>query len=134
MVLTGSCQCGSVRYEIQGRPIEVYVCHCLECRKQSSSAFGISVIVAATDFSLRSGALKSWSRPTDSGRTLECAFCENCGSRIWHGSPGDSTISVKGGSLDQAIDLSAAGHIWTSRKLPGVVIPDGNKQFPEEPD
>ena len=23
---------------------------------------------------------------------------------------------------------------WTSRKLPGVVIPDGATQFPEEPD
>jgi hypothetical protein len=29
---------------------------------------------------------------------------------------------------------TSAIHIWTTRKLPGVVIPDGNAQFPEEPD
>ena len=32
---TGGCQCGGVRYEV------VFVCHCRECRRQSSSAFGI---------------------------------------------------------------------------------------------
>jgi len=36
--------------------------------------------------------------------------------------------------LDKPVDLGAAIHIWTTRKLPGVVIPSGNQQFDEEPD
>jgi hypothetical protein len=130
----GGCQCGSVRYELRSPPLEVYVCHCAECRKQSASAFGISAIVRSTDFALTRGAPKRWSRPTDSGRTLNCFFCPDCGSRVWHGDVDrDETISVKGGSLDEPIDLSAAVHIWTSRTLKGVIIPEHAERYSHEP-
>ena len=80
----GGCQCGTVRYQCPKEPLELYVCHCLECRHQSASAFGISYIVARSDLQLLRGQdnLKFWIRNTDSGRTLECAFCTNCGSRL----------------------------------------------------
>ena len=134
MSLTGGCQCGAVRYAIAGEPIAVYVCHCRECRKQSASAFGISLLVPKGAFSLQRGEVRTWSRRTDSGRTLDCMFCGTCGSRVWHASPGSATITVKGGSLDQPVDLTAAIHIWTSRKLPGVIIPEGAACCAEEPE
>ncbi len=113
----------------------LYVCHCRECQKQSASAFGISVIVRRSDFRVTRGEVKVWSRATDSGGTLVCAFCPHCGSRLWHDSGGAAdTISVKGGSMDRAVDLRSAVHIWTSRKLSGVVIPETAAQFPGEPD
>ncbi len=131
--ITGGCQCGHLRYEITEAPTELYVCHCRECRKQSASAFGISVIVPKTGFRLTEGTPKTWSRPTDSGRILDCNFCPNCGSRVWHEGVTFQTLSVKGGSLDQPPDLSQAIHIWTSRKLPGVEIPAGAETHSEEP-
>ena len=74
-----------------------------------------------------------WSR-ADSGRTLTCAFCPQCRLALWHqGDDPAAPISVKGGSLDAPPDLGAAVHIWTARKLSGVVIPDGVRQFPGEP-
>jgi len=133
-VLTGGCQCGAVRYEIAGAPEKIFVCHCRECRKQSASAFGISVSTRVADFRLVQGAIQHWTRDTDSGKRLRCVFCPRCGSRLWHeGEPKGRIISVKGGSLDEPPDLGAAIHIWTSRKLAGVVIPAGRPQFPEEP-
>jgi len=133
--VSGGCQCGGVRYEISGRPVALYACHCSECRKQSASAFGISLIVRRTDFRLTKGATRRWSRGTNSGRILHCAFCPDCGSRLFHeGGPERETISVKGGSVDQPLDLSEAVHIWTTRKLPGVLIPEHAEQFPHEPD
>ena len=132
--LTGGCQCGDIRYEIRGEPVDLYVCHCRECRKQSSSAFGISVLVRAADFILLSGAPRVWSRPAAVAGSLDCAFCPNCGSRIFHGNiDSDETVSIKGGSLDSPPDLSHAKHIWVSRKLPGVVIPDHVETHAEEP-
>jgi hypothetical protein len=133
--LKGGCQCGAIRYEIVAPPARVYVCHCLECRKQSASAFGISVWVRRTDFSLLSGRQRFWSRPTDSGRVLDCAFCPECGSRLWHEyAGGDSKfLTIKGGSLDDPVDLSVATHVWVKRKLAGVIIPDGVPQFSEQP-
>ncbi len=133
MTLTGGCQCGAVRYDVSAEPLEIYICHCRECQKQSASAFGISVIVPARAFTLRQGRLATWSRPTDSGKVLDCMFCIMCGTRICHSEPGGQTISVKGGSLDQPPDLMGVTHIWTSRALPGVVIPHGVARFAEEP-
>ncbi|GIK95968.1 MAG: hypothetical protein BroJett029_01770 [Alphaproteobacteria bacterium] len=132
---SGGCQCGAVRYDVTGPPLETYVCHCLECRKQSSSAFGISVIVRSADVRLLQGELRRWSRAADSGRTVDCFFCPRCGSRVWHGDKDrGGTVSIKGGSLDLVVDLRHAVHIWTSRKLPGVLVPADVRQFPTEPD
>lgn len=131
--LTGRCQCGAAVYSISAEPLAVYVCHCRECQKQSASAFGISVTVAKSHFYLERGHVRTWSRTTDSGRTLHCKFCGACGSRLWHEGPDRDELSVKGGSLDRPVDLSTAIHIWTSRKLPGVLIPEGAPQFAEEP-
>jgi hypothetical protein len=100
--LAGGCQCGAVPYEITGQPVSLYVCHCRACQKQSSSAFGISVIVKHSDFRVTRGEVEVWSRAADSGGTLACAFCPACGSLIWHEAVGATeTISVKGGSMDE---------------------------------
>jgi hypothetical protein len=82
---------------------------------------------------LLQGTPKFWTRDTDTGRKLRCAFCPDCGSRLWHESEG-GWVTLKGGSLDRPVDVSHAIHLWTKRKLPGVVIPDGAVQYPGEPD
>ena len=130
----GGCQCGAIRYESTGTPLALYVCHCRECRKQSASAFGISLVAPQAGFRVVRGAPRTWSRPTDTGHMLDCAFCAECGSRLWHQRRGaTATLNIKGGSLDQPLDLSDAIHIWTARKLPGVRLPDGATLFPFEP-
>jgi len=53
--MTGGCQCGGVRFELWDAPEAVYVCHCIECRRQSGSAFGISLIARAGTFRLTAG-------------------------------------------------------------------------------
>ena len=129
-MLTGGCQCGAIRYQVAATPSRIYVCHCTECRAQSSSAFGISVIVPPDAVSLTQGAPRVWSRPTASGKLLACAFCPDCGSRIWHrNAPDADEMSIKGGSLDEPVDLTGAVHIWTISKLPGVVIPAGAPHY-----
>jgi hypothetical protein len=130
----GGCQCGAVRYAFDGEPTEIYVCHCRECQKQSASAFGISVSVPRAALHLTRGAPRFWARRTDTGKRLECAFCPDCGTRVWHqGEPTNPILSVKGGSLDDPVDLRGAVHIWTVRMLPGLVLPEGAVSFPGEP-
>lgn len=132
-MLTGSCQCGEICYESNGEPISLYICHCRECQKQSASAFGMSLDVPRDGLKLTKGSPKYWTRSTDSGQKLKCAFCPTCGSRLWHESdPVSNIISIKAGSLDIPIDVSNAIHVWVSRKLNGVIILDDAKQFSEE--
>jgi hypothetical protein len=132
-VLTGGCQCGVVRYAIAEPPLRLYVCHCRECQKQSASAFGMSLFVHRAAFAVTRGATQSWSRKADSGRTMACHFCAVCGSRLWHARDGIETISVKAGSLDVPVDVSRAIHIWASRKVPGLILPQDAEQHAEEP-
>jgi hypothetical protein len=132
---SGGCQCGAVRYELTGATSGLYVCHCRECQKQAASAFGISLVVPHAALRVTHGAPELWSRTTDSGHTVDCAFCANCGSRLWHQRRGVvRTVSVKGGSLDDPVDFGSAVHIWTSRMLPGMVVPEGAIQFSGEPE
>ena len=132
-MFTGGCQCGALRYRALADPIRVYCCHCTECRAQSASAFGISVIVPAAAVALTRGQPRIWSRPTHAGKRLDCAFCADCGSRIWHAeAPKGDEVSIKGGSVDGGIDLTGADHIWTASKLPGIVIPGGARQFQQD--
>jgi hypothetical protein len=126
----GGCQCGAVRYELTAAPLAAYACHCKECRKQSASAFGISLLMDRAHLRLVSGELKQWNRPTDSGGTMACHFCPDCGTRLWHiGSLEPDTASVKGGSLDAPPDFDTLFHIWTCQKLPGLPLPAGAQTF-----
>ncbi len=130
----GGCQCGAVRFQSDGEPLALYVCYCRECQKQSSSAFGLSLVVRRSGLRLMSGATKVWSRSTDSGGRLNCVFCPTCGSRLYHESaPTSDTVTIKAGCLDEPVDLSTAIYIWTKRKLPGVVVPQGAIEHSEEP-
>lgn len=69
-----------------------------------------------------------WTRPTDSGNTLECYFCKTCGVRILHrsilpdGTPKE-TLSVKGGCVE-GLTWEGVKHIYTrSARVP---VPEGS--------
>lgn len=132
---SGRCQCGSVVFECAETPLALYACHCTECRKQSGSAFGMSYQVPKASLALIEGEPKLWPRVADSGNRVDCFFCPDCGSRLWHENSGSPDgITVKAGALDAPVDFSSAIHIWTVSRLPGLVIPAQALSFEREPD
>src|SRR5262245_11006319 len=122
--MDGGCQCGGVRYRVEGEPLALAVCHCTECQRQTGSAFGMSLALPASGFQLLSGELKTFSVRCDSGRTKQCAFCPACGTRIYH-QVAASALSLKPGTLDDTSWLRPKSHYWTKRRQPWVVIPEG---------
>ena len=92
--------------------------------------------VALQDFELVSGDLKFWSTTAEDGSVKNCAFCTDCGTRIYHASDDPSeTISLKAGSLDNISQFSPVAHIWTKSaqqwldlKRPGILV------YPDQPD
>ncbi|KAK0669325.1 hypothetical protein QBC41DRAFT_109331 [Cercophora samala] len=43
--MNASCQCGSIRFKTPlPKPLALYICHCVACQRQTSSAFGLSAI------------------------------------------------------------------------------------------
>jgi hypothetical protein len=127
----GGCQCGSVRYRVQGKPLALAVCHCTECQRQSGSAFGMSLAVPGESFRLLRGELKTFTTVCDSGRIKHCAFCPDCGTRIYHQGT-EPVMSIKPGTLDDTSWLDPGAHYWTKSKQPWVPIPPGTRCFPDD--
>ena len=40
---TGCCGCGAIRYRVTAEPLISYLCHCTECQRRTSSAFGLNM-------------------------------------------------------------------------------------------
>jgi len=127
----GGCQCGTVRYRLDGETLGLAVCHCTECQRQSGSAFGMSLAVPRDSFRLLSGELQTFTVTCDSGRTKSCAFCPSCGTRIHHRVI-EGLLSIKPGTLDDTSWLSPAAHYWTKSKQPWFPIPDGARCFSDD--
>ncbi|KAI1344455.1 Mss4-like protein [Xylariaceae sp. FL0016] len=133
---TVRCQCGAVSFPTPtAQPITVYHCHCTECQKQSASAFGTSAIFPAAGLfplspSLAS-KLKTYARKTDTGGTMHCYFCTECGCRMFHrivgpdGEPRD-TVSIKGGCVE-GLSWEGGKHIYMRSAV--LRIPEEWEQY-----
>ncbi|MBE0705362.1 MAG: GFA family protein [Afipia sp.] len=130
--LMGGCQCARVRYRILAMPVVFYLCHCKECQRHTSSAFGESLRVRSADLEI-DGDLKTVRRIAESGASREGRFCPECGVRIVHGSVGSELVNVKAGTLDDTSWLFPAGHIWVRSKQPFFKIDAGELYYPGQP-
>src|SRR5439155_2674100 len=41
----GGCACGAVRYRLTSDPLFTHCCHCLNCQRQTGSAFVINLLI-----------------------------------------------------------------------------------------
>jgi hypothetical protein len=60
-----------VRYRLTSLPMFVHCCHCLDCQRQTGSAFVLNALIEADRVILLSGVPKPVAVPTDSGRPHE---------------------------------------------------------------
>ncbi|MEJ0023279.1 MAG: GFA family protein [Alphaproteobacteria bacterium] len=99
------CNCGQLRAMCDGKPVRVSVCHCLNCKKRTGSAFAWNASYSLTQVKTE-GQFHSYSRKTDSGRTNTYHFCPQCGSTVFYDvemRPG--TVSIPAGAFaDDAFD------------------------------
>jgi hypothetical protein len=110
------------------------VCHCTDCQRQSGSAFGMTLVVAESDFKIMQGEVASWTSQSEAGRGKLGAFCPRCGTRVYHKPEWRrGSVSVKAGTLDDTRWLDPDMHIWTRSKQPWVVIPKGVESHEKQP-
>ena len=132
--LSGGCQCGKVRYEISAAPMTLYVCHCTECQRQSTAGFGMSMPVLRSGFKIIRGEPATWRRTAESGRTVECAFCAQCGTRLFHAPLRNlSVVNIKPGTLDNTRWLKPVGHLWIKSAQPWITVQADTIVFETQP-
>ena len=122
--LTGRCACGEVRYRLHAAPMFVNCCHCLDCQRQTGSAFVLNALIEADRVELVSGAPKAVGVPTDSGRPHEITRCPKCQTALWSTYGGRTQVRfIRVGTLDEPSAVKPNAHIFTRSKQPWVGLP-----------
>lgn len=131
ILITGSCQCGNVRYTLQREPYFTAICHCKDCQKLSSSAFSITSYVRAEDVRIE-GELKHYQRGAESGNVVDCYFCPTCGNRIYHRNPHDPDVLRLKGAFDDSAVLKPLIQVWTRSRHRWLRGLHGLAEFPTQ--
>jgi len=114
MKIDGKCHCGSITYEAEVDPSQVYLCHCTDCQAISGSAFRWAVTVPETAFRLLSGKPKTYVKATESGATNHQLFCPECASPLYSTSfgVGPKVLNLRLGSARQRAELQPKAQYW----------------------
>lgn len=104
----GGCACGSVRYQVEGPLRQVIACHCEQCRR-SSGHFVAATATRRKYFHLHDSADLRWYEAVPGFRR---GFCSVCGSSLFFEQIGEDRMSIAAGSLDDAVGLGIAAHIF----------------------
>ena len=102
---TGGCLCGACKYEIDGDPVVVAHCHCVDCQRLTGTGHSTGAMFAESGIRL-SGPSASYSMSSENGNDVTRVFCGKCGSPLFgknSGMLGFMTVSL--GTLDSPDDL-----------------------------
>jgi hypothetical protein len=127
----GGCACGAVRYRLTSEPLFVHCCHCLNCQRQTGSAFVINLLIEADRVELVAGEPKPVDVPRDDGsmqRIYRCAICEVA---VYSEYARPEYLFVRGGTLDEPRAITPDVHIYTKSKVDWVVLPESVPAFEE---
>jgi hypothetical protein len=116
MPLSGSCLCGSVRFEIEA-PFEHFLyCHCSRCRKATGTAHAANIVVAPERFRWTAGEDQVARYDLPTARSFATAFCKHCGAPMPHPTRSRTRVIVPAGSLDDVTEARPSVHAyWGSR-------------------
>jgi hypothetical protein len=125
----GGCTCGEVRYRLASEPLFVHCCHCLNCQRQTGSAFVINVLIEADRIELLAGEPERVPVPRGT-KTQPIWRCPTCRIALYSQYTSARIRFVRAGTLDDPSSVAPDVHIYTRSKLPWVAIPDDVPSFP----
>jgi hypothetical protein len=78
MTLSGGCQCGAVRFRVEGEPARASICWCRMCQKAFGGPFGALVTVNVDQLTWTRGARSVF----QSSDAIKRGFCAACGTPL----------------------------------------------------
>src|SRR5512139_2331881 len=125
----GGCACGEVRYRLTSEPLFVHCCHCLNCQRQTGSAFVVNVLVETDRVELLRGEPVAVDVPRDDGSSQRIWRCPACQIAVFSQYTSPKVRFVRAGTLDDPSSVEPDVHIYTRSKLPWVALPDSVPAF-----
>ena len=112
---TGGCQCGAVRFELEGDPRFVSNCHCLSCRKATSAAFSTWVGFKNEQVTWNAATPGFYASSPDVKR----GFCPRCGTPLtYSGKDWDGETHFLIGAFDHPTSFVPRIEVFTEDALP----------------
>lgn len=129
-MMNGSCLCGDVRYELKLDHINMYQCHCEQCRKQTGTASSCGTVVKEERFVWLTGEKNIGVWEKDSGFTSH--FCRSCGSSVPNKFRGYPYYWIPVGTLDSANVVTVA-NLYSCEKARWSNVVSGVNSYETKP-
>jgi hypothetical protein len=125
----GGCACGEVRYRLTSDPLFVHCCHCLNCQRQTGSAFVINLLIEADRVEVLAGDPVPVDVSRDDGSKQRIYRCPTCQVAVFSEYGWPELLFVRGGTLDEPSEVTPDVHIFTKSKLPWITLPESVPAF-----
>ncbi|SES14169.1 GFA family protein [Rhizobium sp. NFR03] len=119
----GGCQCGAVRFRVEGALGDASVCHCRMCQKASGSFYMPLVSVRQAKLVWIRGQPKHF----QSSNHVRRGFCADCGTPLTYEAPDGAALAIA--TFDAPEGIAPVIQWGTEAKLPCV---DGIRDLPEQ--
>lgn len=120
-ILTGGCQCGAIRFRVEGDLKDASVCHCRMCQKAVGGFYAPLVNTKGTTLTWTRGHPKHFA----SSNFVNRGFCENCGTPLTYEAPDGVALSIA--AFDHPEKVPPTVQFGIEGKLPYV---DGISALP----
>ncbi|NND00711.1 MAG: GFA family protein [Gammaproteobacteria bacterium] len=119
---TGSCVCGAISYRAAAlRPL--WYCHCRQCRNITGH------FMAAAQVDLDQIVITGQPKWYYVSATSRYGFCPDCGAQMFWRNDENEYLSVTGGSIDDARNLTVKGHIFAYEKGQYYDLPKADLRY-----
>lgn len=125
----GGCSCGAIRYRLTSDPLFTHCCHCLNCQRQTGSAFVINLLIEADRVELLAGDPLPVDVPRDDGSSQRIFRCPTCQIAVFSRYSRSDVLFVRAGTLDDPSGVVPDVHIFTRSKLGWIALPESVPAF-----
>lgn len=114
---TGGCQCGNVRFRVNGPISNIHLCHCRMCQKAVGNAFATIGVSQKSDVVQVRNA-PAWFR---SSQHVQRGFCSACGTPLFYADDTSESLGIMIGALDCPKDFPPVRQDGLEGRLPWVL-------------
>jgi hypothetical protein len=107
----------------------IHCCHCLNCQRQTGSAFVINLLIEADRVDVFRGTPQPVDAPRDDGSVQRIFRCPDCQVAVFSHYSAPDVRFVRAGTLDDPTDITPDVHIFTRSKVGWVSLPEGTPAF-----
>src|SRR5262249_32677959 len=104
-------------------------CHCLNCQRQTGSAFVVNLLIEADRVELLAGDPEPVDVPRDDGTSQRIYRCPTCEVAIYSEYGRPEGRFLRGGTLGDRKAIAPDVHIFTKSKVSWVTLPESAPAF-----